>query len=1141
MMSATQVSIRLGLEGKAEVKRGFEEVGRAGTQAFGEVERSLVRTGVATERETARLKRLAEAARLATAAEAAQARFDRVLGVERGATKSARASAETFEAAAREAEHFDRRAKALKASLDPLAAAQDRLNAELAEYAALAKRGSISVAEHAAANALAKARFDQTAQALKGVGDTSKLSAQQVLTLQYTMNDVIASLSTGTSPLTILMQQGGQVTQAFGGVTGTLKTLGGALGAVGGTIAGVAVAVGLLAAAWASHDTSTRAVATALAGIGRSSGATAAELERLAHSSAEAGKVSVAAARAMQVAFLATGRIGATEMAQAVTVARDLGATLGVTAEEAARDLARALADPVKGADELSERLRFLDDRTRQHVRTLAEQNRRAEAQRLVLDALRPALADAEQATNALGRAWAFVTRQASNALDAIGRAVDRAVLGPSPAEELDRLRRQRERLSGAGRGAAPALVERADQRIAVLERQLARERVATELRAGAARANEQSVRGGETARDLLPGARDLERLRQQEAALRTALAEPAARARLADVAEVERAYQRVREELARYRDGLGAATAAADAFRSSSEVAARALSGETDAIEAAIRATLALARAHLDGADAAERAEARRQGLVEQARSGIDAEVRARQALRERIAEQTADGARQAAELARQGEAQRRVNDAIASGTIVAARAQQALQVEQALRPLITAHTLAEGEAKEVLTRVLERMREAYARLFQEQARGEVLSDLEDRRREIELLQRQIALVGQSVTVRSEALALLRAEQDLRRRGIDLSAEEARATLEAARRIEASNRTLRGRELVQENTREIALLERQIALVRASVAVRSEELAVLRARNALIGRGVDPESGEGRDALAQARRLDQLQRTLAGREALEESRQEIALLETQIALVGRSASERGLVLATLRAEQDLRRRGIDLASEEGRALIENAGRIERLTQQLQRQEAAQRALENAIGSAFDRFGTLIAQGKTDWKSWADAGRAALGDIMNELVRLSVTNPLRNALFGSNAPTLNNAGGLLGSLFGNLFGRGGLSIPTSLYHAGGLVGAPAPLRSVPAALIAGAPRLHAGAYLKPDEVPAILQRGERVLSRKETAAYERDREHAAPTVVTFNITTPDAGSFRRAQGQITAEMASALERARRNL
>ena len=64
-MSATQVSIRLGVEGKAEVKRAFEEVGQSGTQAFGQVDRALEKTGAATDRETARFKRLAEAARMA--------------------------------------------------------------------------------------------------------------------------------------------------------------------------------------------------------------------------------------------------------------------------------------------------------------------------------------------------------------------------------------------------------------------------------------------------------------------------------------------------------------------------------------------------------------------------------------------------------------------------------------------------------------------------------------------------------------------------------------------------------------------------------------------------------------------------------------------------------------------------------------------------------------------------------------------------------------------------------------------------------------------------------------------------------------------------------------------------------------------
>jgi TPP-dependent trihydroxycyclohexane-1,2-dione (THcHDO) dehydratase len=97
--------------------------------------------------------------------------------------------------------------------------------------------GAIGVTGTAAANALAKSRFDQTAQAIKGVGANSKLTTQQVMTLQYTVNDVIASMSTGMSPMTILMQQGGQVTQAFGGLRGTIMTLGSAIGVIGGVIA----------------------------------------------------------------------------------------------------------------------------------------------------------------------------------------------------------------------------------------------------------------------------------------------------------------------------------------------------------------------------------------------------------------------------------------------------------------------------------------------------------------------------------------------------------------------------------------------------------------------------------------------------------------------------------------------------------------------------------------------------------------------------------------------------------------------------------------------------------------------------------------------------------------------------------------
>ena len=102
------------------------------------------------------------------------------------------------------------------------------------------------------------------------------------------------------------------------------------------------------------------------------------------------------------------------------------------------------------------------------------------------------------------------------------------------------------------------------------------------------------------------------------------------------------------------------------------------------------------------------------------------------------------------------------------------------------------------------------------------------------------------------------------------------------------------------------------------------------------------------------------------------------------------------------------------------------------------------------------------------------------------------------------------------------------------------FHGGGVVGMEGTPTWMPAQVFRNAPRFHDGAFLKPDEVPAILQRGERVLSRAEAAGYERGAR-STPIVLNFAVQTPDAASFRRAQSQITADMAAALKRAGRNL
>jgi len=167
-----------------------------------------------------------------------------------------------------------------------------------------------------------------------------------------------------------------------------------------------------------------------------------------------------------------------------------------------------------------------------------------------------------------------------------------------------------------------------------------------------------------------------------------------------------------------------------------------------------------------------------------------------------------------------------------------------------------------------------------------------------------------------------------------------------------------------------------------------------------------------------------------------------------------------------------------------------------------------------------------------VAGGKLDFQGLADS---IMADLTRIAIRSAILGPIAGALGGMGA-----GGGRFGGLFG---GDGEAGMLSGVFHAGGLVGSPAPQRLVPALAFADAPRLHSGgmAGLRPDEVPAILQRGEVVLSRAQVAAAGSARDTRPPVTVVMNITTPDTGGFRQSQRQIAADAARAIERARRNL
>ncbi|TYB86022.1 phage tail tape measure C-terminal domain-containing protein [Oceaniovalibus sp. ACAM 378] len=168
--------------------------------------------------------------------------------------------------------------------------------------------------------------------------------------------------------------------------------------------------------------------------------------------------------------------------------------------------------------------------------------------------------------------------------------------------------------------------------------------------------------------------------------------------------------------------------------------------------------------------------------------------------------------------------------------------------------------------------------------------------------------------------------------------------------------------------------------------------------------------------------------------------------------------------------------------------------------------------------LVGAFQSAENAVGDFVKSGKLDFR---DLVTSMIADLAKLAARRFILGPIANALSG--------ALGGASELFANIL------------HAGGVVGSPGPGRMVPALAFAGAPRMHAGGWagIKPDEVPAILQRGERVLSRREAAGYGQGQGSAPNISVT--IMSRDAESFRQSRTQVAADIARAVSLGRRGM
>ncbi|KMK68585.1 phage tail tip lysozyme [Puniceibacterium sp. IMCC21224] len=672
----------------------------------------------------------------------------------------------------------------LRAKYAPLYAAQREYERELENINKAEQIGALSRREHAEALARLQTGYERSVQsidrsdrALKSSSGTMKLTAFEAQNLRFQLSDTFQSLALGMPPLQVLLQQGPQITDIFGGLGQTLQAVRGFLTparlAIGATAATAVVA----ATSFNGYLISTKAVTTASEGLGRATAGSAAEMEASARAAAAAAGISIKAAREMQVGFLNTGRIGSDHFKDLIAMSEDFGATLGLDAAAAGGALAEMFSDPAKAADALYQKYGLIDAATARHARNLAAQNRVSEAQAVLLEALPGRLADASEATTALGRAWQDVQAMASNAGDAIGSTINTVLTAKISPE--DRLR------------GLDAEIIRVRKKVTNQNTRAELER----LRAERAELLAEISQAEEDVRKKEAAGRALEQARIGEMSLDIA--------EKSDVNKTPMREEELRNQIAALQAGRGAP--GQDGTQRSRIDAA--IEGKSNALQGLIdRQKIASELDRIDIAIQNERnpllraeLEARRVRLqmagdeVSAAKIATEADRARNRSLGEALGATEARIQMSQQEL----EIRRQLNRQVAAGTMTSEQANRALQQELELRPLIAAAASAQGAELARLTGIIAQLRQSYAGLTDLENRAAADGFIRGQRETLERLRVEAALLGASAEQRTRTIALLETERAIREAGIPARSAEAQGMRDAAMAMAAETREL--------------------------------------------------------------------------------------------------------------------------------------------------------------------------------------------------------------------------------------------------------------------------------------------------------------------------------------------------------
>ena len=338
---------------------------------------------------------------------------------ERAATSAGKVTKATDEEKQSLSELLDR--------IDPVNAALNKLDKQQQDLAKFKSKGMVDTDTFD----LYSKKIEETRNRLTGfrddLGKTGQSAAQTAFAMRMIpaqMTDIIVGLSTGQSPFMVLMQQGGQLKDMFGGIGPAIKGVGGYVLGLINPVTLAAAAVGVLGLAYYKGSQEQDEFYKSLTLSGNLVGKTTGQLADMAARVSVVANSTTGVTAATLNQIVSSGKVAAESLERVTTAVVEISETTGIATEKLVGDFNDIAADPVAAITKLNDQYHFLTLATYNQIKALQDEGNQQDAARVASDAYANAMQqranDIHQNLGILERAWDSLAKTAKGAWDAM-------------------------------------------------------------------------------------------------------------------------------------------------------------------------------------------------------------------------------------------------------------------------------------------------------------------------------------------------------------------------------------------------------------------------------------------------------------------------------------------------------------------------------------------------------------------------------------------------------------------------------------------------------------------------------------------------------------------------------------------------